>query len=149
MKRFVFLLSFLSLSAYGLAQDTTIRIVKVRLPPKQRLIDTNAVVLPPLWEPDTPAQFPGGDLELAKYLRYHVVYPEKAKEDSVQGTVILKLTIGAGGKVGKISLVKSIGSGCDEAAMNAARSMPAWIGAHHKGKHVESEVYLPVVFSIQ
>ncbi|MFI5149117.1 MAG: energy transducer TonB [Bacteroidia bacterium] len=147
MKPYLFLLFFLFVSGLSLAQDTTKHVLVVRRP--TRLIDTNAVVLPALFEPDQPAEFPGGKYELARYLHEHVVYPEKAKTDSVQGSVILRMTISAAGKVGKIKVVKSLGSGCDEAAIHMASKMPAWIGAMHKGKHIESEVYLPIVFLIQ
>jgi TonB family protein len=146
MKRYRALFFFLLLSGYCLGQTTDIKTVVVRKP---KLIDTNAVVLPPLWEPDTPAQFPGGQEGLAKYLHTHIRYPKRAMDDSIQGPVILQLTILADGKVSKIKVVKSLGGGCDEAAMEMVRTMPAWIGAHHKGKHVDSDVYLPVMFLIQ
>ena len=146
MKRYISLFSFIFISGYCLSQTGDINTIVVRKP---KIVDTITTVLPPLWEPDTPAQFPGGQDGLSMYVHRHIEYPKKAMDDSIQGTVILQLTIKADGKVGNVKVVKSLGSGCDEAALDMAKGMPAWISAHHLGKHVESDVYLPVVFLVQ
>lgn len=86
----------------------------------------------------------GGMQELLKDL----VYPAEAKEKNIEGKVILKLKIDNKGNVVDVKVEKSLGYGCDEAAvytMKKAKFSPAVLN----GKNVESEVLLPVMFKLE
>jgi len=49
------------------------------------------------------------------------VYPEGAKRAGIEGVVILQVDIDATGAVMNMSVVQGLGSGCDEAAMEAMK----------------------------
>jgi protein TonB len=48
-------------------------------------------------------------------------YPETAKRANIEGVVILQVDIDATGAVKKVSVIKGLGYGCDEAAVEAMK----------------------------
>ena len=58
-------------------------------------------------------------------------YPEAAKRANIEGVVILQVDIDASGAVKKVGLIKGLGYGCDEAAIDALKKSvltPAYLG---------------------
>jgi protein TonB len=74
------------------------------------------------------------------------VYPRKAFEDGVEGTVEIEFVIDETGKVGRTRVVKSI-AGLDEAALTCVRQW-RFIPARKAGKPVASVALAPVGFRI-
>jgi TonB family protein len=61
----------------------------------------------------------GNDLE--SHLARTIAYPSLAQEAQWQGRVIVRVTFDTGGKVIAAEILKGLGLGCDEAALNAVR----------------------------
>lgn len=49
----------------------------------------------------------------------NVVYPDSAKKNKIEGTVVLKAIIDKNGNPVDVEVIKGIGHGCDEAAVKA------------------------------
>ena len=77
-----------------------------------------------------------------------IVYPEIAKRAGVQGRVYVKAYVNEVGKVNKVELIRGIGAGCDEAAMEAVNSVMFSPGKQ-RGKPVKVQVTVPVLFKLQ
>ncbi|MDZ7763895.1 MAG: TonB family protein [Melioribacteraceae bacterium] len=77
-----------------------------------------------------------------------IVYPEIAKRAGVQGRVFVKAYVDENGNVVKVELLKGIGAGCDEAAMEAVHATKFTPGKQ-RGKPVKVQVSIPVVFKLQ
>lgn len=77
-----------------------------------------------------------------------IVYPEIAKRAGVQGRVFVKAYVDEHGNVTKVELIRGIGAGCDEAAMNAVKSVKFKPGKQ-RGKPVKVQVTVPVLFKLQ
>ncbi len=75
------------------------------------------------------------------------VYPEVAKKANVEGVVILQVEIDASGTVMAAQVVKSLGSGCDEAALEAVKQT-AFVPAYEDGKPVPVRIRVPYRFKI-
>lgn len=85
----------------------------------------------------------GGIMAIAN----NVVYPEEAKKAGVQGKVFVKAIIDESGNVVKTSIKKSVGSGCDEAAMEAIRKTKFTPGTKD-GNPVKVSVTIPIQFKL-
>ncbi len=92
------------------------------------------------------ASFPGGDKALEQFLKKNVRYPDEAKKNKINGDVQVKLTIQADGSINNIQILSSPGSGCDEEAVRAMQSMPAWLPAKKNCVAMESEETLSIHF---
>lgn len=76
-----------------------------------------------------------------------LIYPAEAKRKGISGTVFVLAYVDESGTVRKTLLTKGIGSGCDEAAMNAVASSKFKPGKD-KGRYVKVQVQIPVVFKL-
>lgn len=77
-----------------------------------------------------------------------VVYPELAVKVNIQGKVYVEAFIDENGDVFDVVLLKGIGGGCDEAAINAVKSVKFNPGKQ-RGKAVKVRVGIPIVFKLQ
>ena len=94
--------------------------------------------------------FPKGGLQkFYKNLASNMKYPRKAKENFVQGKVILSFIIGKEGDFQQIKVVRGIGSGCDEAAVEALQKTSApWNPGTQYGLPVRVFYSIPIDFSL-
>ncbi len=81
-------------------------------------------------------------------IQQKIVYPEIAKRAGVQGRVFVKAFVDENGNVSKVELIKGIGAGCDEAAMDAVKQTKFKPGKQ-RGKPVKVQVSIPVLFKLQ
>jgi protein TonB len=93
--------------------------------------------------------FPGGDKELMKFINSKIVYPETAKTNNIQGRVILRFAVLATGKIGKISVLKSVDPSLDNEAMRVIGSLPDWTPGRQGGKPVNVWYSVPVTFQMR
>lgn len=81
-------------------------------------------------------------------LQKRVKYPEIAKKAGVEGTVFLQFVVDEKGNVVDPVVVKGIGAGCDEAALDAIRTAKFKAGKQ-RGKPVKVKFSLPVRFRLK
>jgi TonB family protein len=83
-----------------------------------------------------------------KKIMNKLVYPEKAKEDGIQGTVKVLAFIDEDGEVTHAEVVQGIGHGCDQSAKIAVfytKFKPGLL----KGKPVNVQMVIPVEFKLK
>lgn len=81
-------------------------------------------------------------------LAQKVVYPETAKNAGVQGRVFIKAFIDENGTVVKTEVLKGIGAGCDEAAIEAVKNTKFTPGMDGDTP-VKTQVAIPILFKLQ
>jgi periplasmic protein TonB len=81
-------------------------------------------------------------------IQKRIVYPEIAKRAGVEGKVYILAFVDINGDVTKAQVIKGIGAGCDEAALNAVKQTKFKPGKQ-RGKPVNVQVSIPVVFKLQ
>jgi len=77
-----------------------------------------------------------------------IKYPEIAKRAGVEGKVFVQAFIDENGNVVEAKIIKGIGAGCDEAALDAVKSTKFSPGKE-KGKPVKVQVSIPIMFKLQ
>lgn len=93
--------------------------------------------------------FPGGDTELMKFINGNIVYPEIAKENNIQGRVILRFCVTYKGAVDQISVLKSVDPALDNEAKRVIAMLPAWKPGKQGGKAVNVWYSVPVTFQLK
>ena len=96
-----------------------------------------------LCEIETCAKPAGGMEEIIKNL----VYPEYAKIYGLEGRVSLIVSVDLKGNVGEVRVVKGLGLGCDEAAVEAVKKTKFLPGAENSSA-VDSKVIFNVEFKL-
>ena len=93
-------------------------------------------------------QFPGGDPAMFEYISKNVKYPQKAKDEGIQGRVFIQFVVEKDGSVGEVKLLRGIGGGCDEEGIRVVKSMPKWTPGQQAGKAVRVLYTLPIFFKL-
>ena len=95
------------------------------------------------------AEFPGGQTELMKYLRDNIKFPAIARENGIQGRVVLKFVVEKDGNVNGITILKGVHELLDKEAIRVVKSMPSWKAGKQGGRNVRSYFTLPVSFKLE
>ncbi|MCB2203710.1 energy transducer TonB [bacterium] len=109
-------------------------------PPAQKQVEEEEVYFEVVEDPPTII----GGLDA---VRKHLVYPDLAIRAGVEGTVVVLAYVNKDGKVTGTEVMRGIGGGCDEAAMEAVKKVTFNPGLQ-RGKPVNVKVSVPVRFRL-
>jgi len=93
--------------------------------------------------------FPGGDVELLKYIGEHTQYPEIAKENNIQGRVIVRFCVTSKGGVSQVSILKGVDPELDAEAIRVVNTLPAFKPGKQGGKPVPVWYMVPITFTLK
>ena len=93
-------------------------------------------------------EFPGGDSALFMFICMNLSYPDQARDNGLEGLVMVRFVVKKDGTISNVKLVRDIGGGCGQAAVGMVKSMPRWKPATQSGKPVNCEFVLPVKFRL-
>lgn len=93
--------------------------------------------------------FPGGDPALLAYIAEHTQYPEVAKENNIQGRVIVRFCVTAKGTVDKVSVLKGVDPELDKEAIRVVESLPPFKPGKQGGKPVPVWYMVPITFTLK
>lgn len=93
-------------------------------------------------------EFPGGMEAMMHFLSDNIRYPEKAKDDNIEGRVFIQFVVEKDGSIGEVKLLRGIGGGCDEEAIRVVKAMPKWTPGQQDGKAVRVYYTLPIFFKL-
>ncbi len=92
------------------------------------------------------AQFSG---DIMTYIGNALVYPKDAKQQKVEGKVLVSFAVNESGIVEDPKVIKSVYKSLDAEALRIVEQMPPWEPARIDGQPYKSMQELPVVFWIQ
>jgi periplasmic protein TonB len=78
----------------------------------------------------------------------HITYPEIARESGVQGKEYLLIYVDEKGNVNDVKVIKGLGAGCDQAAIDGVKSVKFTPGENN-GKPVKVKLSLAITFKLQ
>lgn len=93
-------------------------------------------------------QFPGGAVEMMKWLTKNLKYPEGARRRKKQGRVVVQFDINTDGKVSDIKIIKSVDPQLDKEALRVVRMMPDWKPGVQNDTPCRTRVVIPVWFRL-
>ena len=95
-------------------------------------------------------KFNGGDAnEFSKWVNQRLVYPEIAKENGVQGRVMLQFTVNADGSVSNVKVLRGVDPALDKEAMRVVSSSPKWTPGKQRDRAVKVTYTFPVIFQLR
>lgn len=96
--------------------------------------------------------FKGGQDAMYKYIFGHITYPAVARENAIQGMVIVQFVVDVDSVLKRIHILRGIGGGCDEEVLKLMDQMNAdkmWIPGRHSDRAVPVLFTLPVSFKLK
>jgi len=92
------------------------------------------------------AKYAGGTEELLDFIGKTVRYPMKAKENGMQGIVLVSFRITVTGNIDSVQVVRSVDKVLNEEAARVIKLMSKWTAAEFNGNKVSQIHTLPVRF---
>lgn len=90
--------------------------------------------------------------ELLAFIYSELNYPEEARTENVEGTVVIRFIVEKDGTLTDAHITRDIGSGCGEEALRIVESMNdlagTWTPGHQRGEMVRVQYNLPVKFKL-
>ncbi len=98
---------------------------------------------------EQPAEFPGGQAAMMKWLSNNIRYPENAQANGISGRVVVKFVVEKDGSIGQPTIVRGVDRDLDQEALRVVKRMPKWQPGKNNGQAVRSYFNLPVTFRLQ
>lgn len=92
------------------------------------------------------AYFNGGVAKFYKFLSKKLKYPKGAKNNNIEGQVVVSFTVNKNGTITDFKLVKGIHPDYDREAIRVLSKSPKWIPAKVRGQVVSSKMVYSVNF---
>ena len=94
-------------------------------------------------------EFPGGIKAMFDFIHDHLVYPENASKNNLEGRVIVQFIIRRDGTISDINILKGFDKECDQAAVDVIKKMPNWKPGKQSGVPVNSKYVIPIAFKTE
>ena len=95
-------------------------------------------------------KFQGGDAnDFSKWVNSKLVYPEIAKENGVQGRVVLQFTVNPDGSVSNVKVLRGVDASLDKEAVRVVSSSPKWTPGKQRERPVKVTYTFPVIFQLR
>jgi len=92
----------------------------------------------------------GGIETLLKFLRDNTNYPEKAKEEDIQGRVVVNFVVKTDGSIDQVKILKGVDPELDAEALRVVKSLPAFEKPGiEKGRPVAVWFNVPITFALK
>ena len=93
-------------------------------------------------------EFPGGWSAFMQWLTKNLKYPAMAKQNKIQGTVVVSFIVNKDGGVADIKLSKTADPLLDREALRVMKMMPNWKPGMDKNKVCRTMIAVPIVFQL-
>ena len=96
-------------------------------------------------------EFPGGQVELMKWLSSNTKFPAIAKDAGISGVVYVQFVVREDGKVDPddITILRGVHPALDNEAKRVVKNMPDWKPGRQRGKPVAVYYKLPFRFNLK
>jgi protein TonB len=132
-------------------------------PPPARVDDAREIFVVVEEMPRFPGceDFPGdqkakkacADAKLMEFIYSNIHYPAVARENGVEGNVVVQFIVNTDGSVTDLKIVRDIGGGCGEEALRVVELMnilkDKWVPGKQRGRPVRVMFTLPIRFKLQ
>lgn len=92
--------------------------------------------------------FPNGQEAMYNFIYKHIKYPAIARDNRIEGNVIIQFVVSREGEIINAKIVRSLGGGIDQEALRVINSMPRWNPGRHNGRAVPVTFTLPIKFEL-
>jgi TonB family protein len=93
-------------------------------------------------------KYPGGDLELLKYISENTNYPDSAKAHNIQGQVIVRFIVDKDGNVVEPEILKGVDPLLDAEALKVVNKLKGFSPGTQGGKPVSVYYMIPISFTL-
>jgi len=114
---------------------------------KEEVVEEEAI---PFQLVEEKPKFQGGDANaFSAWVAKNMQYPEVAKENGVQGRVMLQFTVNANGTVSNVKVLRGVDPSLDKEAVRVVSASPKWTPGRQRDRAVKVTYTFPVIFQLR
>jgi protein TonB len=98
--------------------------------------------------PEHMPQYPGGADAMEHFIFSNIKYPQKAKEQNLQGKVYVQFIVEKDGSISDINIRRGAHDLLDKEAIRVIKMMPNWKPGSMRGRKVRVRYTLPITFHL-
>lgn len=124
------------------------KISKADTLPEMECLEVASVILKVVEEMP---QFPGGEMEMMKFITELIEYPEHARENNIQGVVPVQFLVETDGSLKYLKAIRRSGYGTEQEALRIIQLMVdryKWIPGKQRNRTVRVRMTIPVRFAL-
>lgn len=87
--------------------------------------------------------------KMLEYIYKNIKYPAIARENGVEGTVVIQFVVEKDGSITDAKVARDIGAQCGQEALRVVNDMPTWVPGKQRGRAVRVQFNLPVKFKLE
>lgn len=131
-----------------LAEDVNLELAqKYTIQPDEEDIEEESI---PFQLSEKKPSFLGGDTKkFTQWVNERLVYPEDAKENCIQGEVLLRFTVDTDGSVTNVIVLRSVYPSLDNEAVRVVSSSPKWEPGKQRERPVKVTYTFPIGFYLR
>ena len=85
---------------------------------------------------------------MLEYIYNHLKYPDVARQNEIEGTVIISFVVDKTGKLKDLEVIREIGGGCGTAASKVIKGLSNWSPGYHNDHAVSVKYTIPINFKL-
>jgi len=85
---------------------------------------------------------------LLSFIYSNVKYPLAAKENGIEGPVVIRFVIDKEGIISETQILKDIGGGCGNEVVRVIKELPQWLPGKQNGRPVRVQYTMPIKFHL-
>ena len=101
---------------------------------------------------DNKAKKACADKAMLQFIYKHIQYPAIARENGIEGTVVVRFVVEKDGSIQQATVVRDIGGGCGAEGLRVVNLMNAqqkfWMPGMQRGKAVRVQFNLPITYRL-
>lgn len=94
-------------------------------------------------------QFPGGEMEMYKWLSMYIKYSEEAAKKDIQGRVMVQFVVEKDGSIGPVKVIRGVDPLLDAEAVRVVKTLPKFTPGTMNGEPVRVWYAMPLMFKLQ
>lgn len=98
--------------------------------------------------PDIDPEFPGGLPAYNEFTSEHMIYPESAKQQGIEGRVYVQFVVLCDGSIRDVAIMKGVSPELDQEALRIFSLMPRWKPGSIDGNNIQAKFTMPVHFKL-
>ena len=101
------------------------------------------------FHPESMPSFPGGQIEMLRFIAGNFEWPQSLQNDCVEGTMVVQFTVELDGSISEPKIVKSIHTGLDPVCIGIVKKMPRWIPGTKRDVPTRTQMNLPIRIKLE
>ena len=143
------LILLLSISATIVVAQDSLHTFKVAKPSSHKQKEASPIIEEKIFQIcELMPEYPGGEEKLYKFIQSHLIYPDSAFHNKVEGRVMISFIVNTDGHLSDIKILKGVSPDINKEALRLIGLLDKFKPGMQQGKPVAVYFVIPIMFTL-